>query len=151
METICHSGRSEPKDVALGGRSVGIETLLGRSKCGRFVKAPEFRRLKFCISLSRSLGRGWPTGMWSPPPASLRCQVLSSSKIKNTIQNVVLVHHVFHYIMGTNSPFCLRLCTTGRSVHRNSHSQGTPDVPGQVILLKQRLVHSTTLQQAKVI
>jgi hypothetical protein len=38
--TTCHSGRSELKDVALGGRSVGVETLLGRSKCGRFVMAP---------------------------------------------------------------------------------------------------------------
>jgi hypothetical protein len=27
-------------DVALGGRSEGVETLLGRSERGRFVKAP---------------------------------------------------------------------------------------------------------------
>jgi hypothetical protein len=40
LETICHSGRSEPKDVELGGRSVGVKTLLGHSKRGRFVKAP---------------------------------------------------------------------------------------------------------------
>jgi hypothetical protein len=40
LETICHSGHSEPKDVALGGRSLGVGTLLECSKRGRFFKAP---------------------------------------------------------------------------------------------------------------
>ncbi len=40
LESVCHSGHSEPKDVTFGGRSVGVETLLGSSKRGRFVKAP---------------------------------------------------------------------------------------------------------------
>jgi hypothetical protein len=40
LEMICHSGRSEHLDVALGGRFEGVETLLGCSERGRFVKAP---------------------------------------------------------------------------------------------------------------
>ncbi len=40
LETKCHSGCSEHLDVALGGRLEGVETLLGRSEHGRFVKAP---------------------------------------------------------------------------------------------------------------
>ncbi len=40
LETKCHSGRSEHLDIVLGGHSEGVETLLGRFKRGRFVKAP---------------------------------------------------------------------------------------------------------------
>jgi hypothetical protein len=40
LETICHSGRSETQDIALDGRVVGAETLLGRSMGEHFVKAP---------------------------------------------------------------------------------------------------------------
>ncbi len=41
LEINCHCGGSEPQDVVLGGRSVGIEMLLGCSEHGRFIKAPE--------------------------------------------------------------------------------------------------------------
>ncbi len=40
LEIKCHSGRSEHLDIVLGGRFEGVETLLGRSMRGRFVKAP---------------------------------------------------------------------------------------------------------------
>ncbi len=39
LEIKCHSGRSEHLDIVLGGHSEGFETLLGRSKRGRFVEA----------------------------------------------------------------------------------------------------------------
>ncbi len=48
---ICHSGRSKHLDDALGGRSEGVETLLGRFKRGRFVKAPFPRP---CLNVSMS-------------------------------------------------------------------------------------------------
>ena len=41
LETKCHSGRSEHLDIVLGGHSEGVETLLGRSELGCFMKAPE--------------------------------------------------------------------------------------------------------------
>ncbi len=45
-ESKCHSGLSEPWDIASGGRSEGVETFLGLSKHGRFVKAPYLRILQ---------------------------------------------------------------------------------------------------------
>jgi hypothetical protein len=42
LEIKCHSGCSEHLDIVLGGRSEVVETLLGRFKRGRFVKAPWF-------------------------------------------------------------------------------------------------------------
>jgi hypothetical protein len=40
LESKCHSGCSEHLDIVLGGCFEGVETLLGRSERGRFVKAP---------------------------------------------------------------------------------------------------------------
>jgi hypothetical protein len=40
LEIKCHRGRSEHLDIVLGGRFEGVETLLGHSVRGRFVKAP---------------------------------------------------------------------------------------------------------------
>ncbi len=37
-----HIERGEPQDHVLGGRSVCVETLLGRSELERFVRAPAF-------------------------------------------------------------------------------------------------------------
>jgi hypothetical protein len=51
LETICHCGRSKPKDVAMGGRSMGVETLLGCSVRGHFLKAPFGPTTKFQMSL----------------------------------------------------------------------------------------------------
>jgi hypothetical protein len=42
LEIKCHSGRSEHLDIVLGGHFEGVETLLGRSVRGRFVKAPQY-------------------------------------------------------------------------------------------------------------
>ncbi len=56
VDLVCHSGRSEPKDIALGGRSVGVKTLLGRSKRERFVKAPlQAARGLHCTQISMGL------------------------------------------------------------------------------------------------
>jgi hypothetical protein len=54
LETKCHSGRSEHWDIMLGGRFEGVETLLGRSVRGRFVKAPLDRGI-FYVSRSIDL------------------------------------------------------------------------------------------------
>ncbi len=40
LEIKCHSGWSEHLDIVLGGRFEGVETQLGHSVRGRFVKAP---------------------------------------------------------------------------------------------------------------
>ncbi len=40
LEIKCHSGHSEHLDIVLGEHSEGVETLLGRFKRGRFIKAP---------------------------------------------------------------------------------------------------------------
>jgi hypothetical protein len=57
-------------DVALGGCFVGLEKLLGRSKCGRFVKVPDIFRTADYIryySMYRLQKKILPTGGLEPP------------------------------------------------------------------------------------